>query len=119
MQKVAHYLDEIFEYVSVGPSDGLVSGGSDNFTDSFKDSLAQAYYTDQQLDDSLEAWGECAEVEEDDDLKAACQSLVDEFTPLKNIFFNNGFDRSSLDTSIALIFGINNYWASLLLCQGT
>ena len=100
----AEYLDEIFEYVSVGPSDGLVSGGN-TFTTSFREQLAQAYYTDQLIDDLLEVFGKCAE-DDESALQEVCQSLVDNFlTPLQNDFFNSGFDRSSLDTSIALIFG--------------
>mmetsp|Transcript_2549 Transcript_2549/g.3954 ORF Transcript_2549/g.3954 Transcript_2549/m.3954 type:complete len:1065 (-) Transcript_2549:183-3377(-) len=99
---IANKLDEIFQYTKVGDNGGIIGvSGTPELSQDLKNFLAEAYFTDQSIDDLIAFFSDCDE--EDEPL---CQAILELFlAPLRDNFFNNGLDRKSLDTSIALVFG--------------
>ena len=100
---LSEYLDKIFDYQPVGDPDDDEEidnmGSTPKLSEDLKDLLAEAYFVDQLVDDLIEYF-------EDQDDCSLCDWLVENWLePLRERYFSLGFDRSSLDTSIALIFG--------------
>ena len=99
-QLEAEFLDEIFLYVAVG-EDGeelIDIKGTPHLSPKLQTFLAEAYYTDQLIDDWIQYFKDCD--------SSFCKTILELFLePLQAKFFGKGLDRSSLDTSIALIFG--------------
>ena len=99
------HLDDIFEYVSIGSSTGLTSTDNSLGT-SLKTDLTHAYFYDQYIDERIKYYEECAENDDNtDEQKNECIAEGDNLKVTRSEFTSKGFDRSTLDTSIALVFG--------------
>ena len=99
------HLDDIFEYVSIGSSTGLTSTDNSLGT-ALKTDLTHAYFYDQYMDERIKYYEECAENDDNtDEQKNECIAEGDNLKVTRSEFTSKGFDRSTLDTSIALVFG--------------
>uniref|UniRef100_A0A7S4M8E9 Uncharacterized protein n=1 Tax=Odontella aurita TaxID=265563 RepID=A0A7S4M8E9_9STRA len=101
---MSSFLDQIFKYQSLGniadpDNEEINTTETHSLNGNLKEFLAKAYFNDQGIDILIKYY-------EDRDDCSFCKSVVEDYLkPLRDKFFNLGFDRSSLDTSIALIFG--------------
>ena len=97
---VVKHLDKIFKYVELGTGTMELENNDDStpqFNKQLKDFLVSAYATSESLAEQAKFWS-------DSDFPGS-DALADSYEMILAINANQGFDRSSLDTSIALIFG--------------
>lgn len=94
------FLNDIFKYQNVGvPSKNKFNATAESpeLAEFFKENLAEVYRDDQLTDERIK------------DLEDNCEGKgcdeLDDLKDLRKEYFEQGWDRSSLDTSIALFFG--------------
>lgn len=98
-------LDDVFNYVSVGDGSGIDnSGATPMFSTALKELFISQYILAEDLAALLETYEEC-EDDKDADKADACTSMANSVRALLTAVSNQGFERSQLDDSIALIFG--------------
>ena len=98
------YLDEVFNYIDVGDISGIDNTESTpTLTDALKDVLIRSYSEGQDIDEKIEFYDECKY--DDGSRGAFCTREKNRLVLVKEDLFDNGLDRTSLDASIALIFG--------------
>ena len=100
----ATFLDGIYKYVSVGDigeDQELVAGqdGTSTLSGNLKSYLARQYSLDESFDNNIAYYQGLDECDE------SCEDSINALVEMRETFFGGGLDRSSLDDSIALIFG--------------
>ena len=107
-QLTSEFLDDIFKYVVVGdPGDGQNLDNTlptPQLSDELKIFLVEAYFDEQKLDKDTDYYEYCG-TDENNPFQAQCIINMDDNKLAQTEGYNLGKDRSSLDTSIALIFG--------------
>lgn len=99
------YLDEVFNYINVGDGSGIDNTESTpTLTDALKEVLIRSYSEGQDIDEKIEFYDECKD-DDDDERAEFCSDEKNRLVSEKEKLFDNGLDRTSLDASIALIFG--------------